>query len=66
MSGLTRTLTILVSVLLLSVAITTLFSFFGIGFDVYGNYFLWFIALAILYVILPKTSGTLFATTTNV
>ena len=63
MSGLTRTLTILGSVILLSLVITTLFAFFGIGFDVYGNYFLWFIALAILYLILPKTSGTLFTAT---
>jgi len=62
MSGLTRTLTLFVSVALLSLIITTLFAFFGIGFDVYGNYLLWFIALAILYAILPKKSGTLFAT----
>jgi len=63
MSGLTRTLTILASFILLSVFITTLFAFFGISFDVYGNYLLWFIALAILYIILPKKSGILFTAT---
>jgi hypothetical protein len=60
MSRLTRTLILFLAVLLLSVVATTLFSFFGIGFDVYGNYLLWFIALAILYSILPKQSGLVF------
>jgi hypothetical protein len=60
MSGLTRTLTLFVSVALLAIVVTTLFAFFGIGFDIYGNYLLWFIALAILYSILPKKSGILF------
>ena len=61
MSSLTRTLMIFLIVALSSIIITSMFSFFGIGFDIYGNYLLWFIALAILYSILPSTSGTLFS-----
>ena len=57
MSRFTNTLILFVAVVLISVVITTLFSFFGIGFDVYGNYLLWFIALAILYSILPEETG---------
>uniref|UniRef100_A0A6C0HGB0 Uncharacterized protein n=1 Tax=viral metagenome TaxID=1070528 RepID=A0A6C0HGB0_9ZZZZ len=60
MSALTRLLMLYLTVAILSLVITTLFAFFGIGFDIYGNYLLWFIALAILYSILPKESGTLF------
>jgi hypothetical protein len=60
MSEFKKTLMLIVIVVLLSIVIPTLFAFFGIGFDVYGNYLLWFIALAILYSILPKKSGTLF------
>lgn len=37
------------------------FSFFGIGFEVYGNYMLWFIALALFWSILPPTlTSTIF------
>jgi|TARA_B110000858_G_C17707355_1_gene428869 hypothetical protein len=37
------------------------FSFFGIGFEVYGNYMLWFIALALFASILPpKLTSTIF------
>jgi hypothetical protein len=61
MSKLTRVLIIMITIILLSVVTTTIFSFFGIGFDVYGNYLLWFIALAIIYSILPSESGTLFS-----
>ena len=60
MSGLTKILTLIVTIALLSIVVTTLFSFFGIGFDLYGNYLLWFITLAILYMILPTKTGTLF------
>ncbi len=40
--------------------LTTVLSFFGIGFDVYGNYLMWFIALALFFAILPSQGGTLF------
>jgi hypothetical protein len=60
MSSFKNILILFISVVLSSVVITTLFSFFGIGFDIYGNYLLWFIALAILYAILPKDTGFTF------
>lgn len=60
MSGITKIIYTLVTLLLLSIIITTMFSFFGIGFDVYGNYLLWFIALGVFYSILPSETGTVF------
>lgn len=60
MSGITKIIYTLVTVLLLSFIITSMFSFFGIGFDIYGNYLLWFIALAVFYSILPTETGTIF------
>ena len=30
------------------------FSFFGIGFEVYGNYLLWIVALVIFWSVLPS------------
>ena len=41
-------------------AITTAFNFLNIGFDVYGSYLIWFIALFLFYWILPSTSGDIF------
>ena len=46
--------------LLISFIITTAFSFFGIGIEVYGNYLLWFIALAIFFSILPGKVESIF------
>ena len=38
------------------------FSFFGIGFEVYGNYLLWIIALVIFWSILPSDmKGSIFS-----
>ena len=38
------------------------FSFFGIGFEVYGNYMLWLVALIIFWSILPtEMSGKIFS-----
>jgi len=37
------------------------FSFFGIGFEIYGNYLLWIIALIIFWSILPtEMQGSIF------
>lgn len=36
------------------------FSFFDIGFEVYGNYMLWFNAVTIFAAILPRRGGELF------
>ena len=56
-----RLVIMLLTIILLTVVVTTILSFFGIGFDVYGNYLLWFIALVIIYSILPSKYGTLFS-----
>lgn len=39
---------------------TAIFAFFGIGFDVYGIYVLFFIGMLILYGFLPEQSGGIF------
>ena len=36
------------------------FSFFDIGFEVYGNYMLWFNAITIMAVILPRQGSSMF------
>ena len=46
-------------------AITTAINFLNIGFDVYGSYLLWGIALFIFYWILPSTSGDIFTGAVN-
>ena len=50
----------IISAVTLTLILTTAFSFLGIGFEVYGNYLLWFIALALFFAILPSKGGTLF------
>jgi hypothetical protein len=50
----------IVSAVALTFILTTAFSFLGIGFEVYGNYLLWFIALALFFAVLPSRGGTLF------
>jgi hypothetical protein len=37
-----------------------MFSFFGVGFDIYGNYLLWIIALILFYTILPTKIKSVF------
>ena len=40
------------------------FSFFDIGFEVYGNYLLWMVALVIFWSTLPpESSGKIFSKT---
>ena len=58
--GLTTIAYTIVSAVALTFILTTAFSFLGIGFEVYGNYLLWFIALALFFAILPSKGGTLF------
>jgi hypothetical protein len=36
------------------VAITTICSFFDIGFETYGNYLLWIVSLIIFFALLPS------------
>lgn len=40
---------------------STLFTFLDIGFNQYGVYLLWFVALAIFFFILPKSKANIFA-----
>ena len=57
--------TLIFSVMLIYVS-SVAFSFFGIGFEVYGNYMLWIIALAIFSSILPsETPGEKFRKKSN-
>jgi len=42
------------AIIVVSVSITTIFNFFGVEFEYYGVYLLFFIGLAILSQILPK------------
>jgi uncharacterized membrane protein len=39
---------------------STLFSFFGIGFETYGIYLLFIVGMSILYAILPESKGSIF------
>ncbi len=52
-----QTLTIIVSLILITTAITTLFGFLGINFSMYGNYLLWIWVLIILYFTLPENKS---------
>ena len=61
MTNFTKIIATLLSTAALVFVLTTAFSFFGIGFETYGNYLLWFVALAIFYSVLPKETGSAFA-----
>lgn len=42
---------------------SAIFSFFGIGLAVYGNYVFFILAMLLLYMFLPKNTGQLFMQT---
>lgn len=46
--------------ILITYVTTGAFDFFGIGFNIYGVYLLWFICLVILSVFLPERTGIIF------
>jgi hypothetical protein len=56
-------------IIVVSISVTTIFNFFGIDFEYYGVYLLFFVGLAILSQILPKTKSgflqNIAATTTS-
>jgi hypothetical protein len=52
-----QTLTIIVGLILITTAITTMFGFLGINFAIYGNYLLWIWVLIILYFTLPENKS---------
>jgi len=55
-----KIMAIIVVVIAVVYIITETFAFFGIGLDVYGNYLVWFVALVLFSMILPKTGGNIF------
>lgn len=42
---------------------SAIFSFFGIGLEVYGNYVFFILAMLLLYMVLPTNTGQLFIRT---
>ncbi len=55
-----KILYMLVGIIILTSVTSILFNFFGIEFASYGNYLLWFIALAIFYIVLPSGENNIF------
>jgi uncharacterized membrane protein len=55
-----KILAILVGSAILVYISTAILSFFGIGIEMYANYLIWFIAMIILSVLLPKKTGEIF------
>lgn len=55
-----RLLYSIIGIAIFFMLLTSIFSFFGIGFDVYGNYMLWIIAITIFYTILPQQGSSIF------
>ena len=53
MSG-TQILLVIVGLIFLNYTITLIMNFLGVSFASYGFYLLWFVALIILFFILPK------------
>ena len=52
-----QTLIIIFSLILITTGITTLFSFLGVDFAIYGNYLIWIWVLIILYFTLPENKS---------
>lgn len=61
MSALTKLVYTIAASVAMVYMTTTLFSFFGIGFEVYGIYVLFMVGMAILYSMLPEETGLLFS-----
>ena len=55
-----KILLILLGIILMTSVIGILFNFFGVEFSSYGNYLLWFIALALFYMVLPSGETNIF------
>ena len=51
---------ILFGIILMLFTISIFFKFYGVEFESYGNYLLWFIALALFYVVLPSGESNIF------
>jgi hypothetical protein len=55
-----RLLYSIIGIAIFFMVVSSIFTFFGIGFDVYGNYMLWLVAIIIFYTILPQEGSTIF------
>ena len=61
MNALERFAIVILSMSLVVYSISNIFSFFGIGYDVYGIYMLTFITLSIFVGVLPQNVGGIFS-----
>lgn len=61
MSALTKIIYTIAAAAAIVYVTTTLFDFFGIGFDTYGIYVLFIVGMSILYAMLPEETGILFS-----
>jgi hypothetical protein len=59
--GIPKILLIIIVLFIVTSAGTAISSFFGISFEAYGPYIIWFIGLALFYFILPGESANVFA-----
>ena len=56
-----KILYILLGTILMTFSISIIFNFYGIEFESYGSYLLWFIVLALFYMVLPSNKNNIFA-----
>ena len=61
MNALERFAVVIFSMSLIVYSISNIFSFFGIGYDVYGIYMLTFITISIFVGVLPQNVGGIFS-----
>jgi hypothetical protein len=54
MNTLTKILYSLIFIILFVTSTQTIFNFFDIGFDKYGNFLLWLVSLIIFFALLPS------------
>ena len=55
-----RLLYSIIGIAIFFMVVSSIFTFFGIGFDIYGNYMLWLVAIIIFYTIVPQEGSTIF------
>ena len=53
-------LLIIIVMLVIISGLSAIATFFNIGFQTYGPYIVWFVALGLFYFILPKSVGDIF------
>ena len=61
MNALARVAIVIVVISVVDYVCSVAFDFFGVGFEVYGNYMLWFNAVILFAGVLPKKTGELFS-----